>query len=248
MSGRSKHVRAGCDRVVRMIRHGCVRSLTIAVAMFLVLTTSVSTVAENLFVNIDASGILDAMFHGLKISATITGDVGLSGDIPYGESTVWFSAEGSAYGVGFRDILVSTSKGWIVLSATGQTADGEPIVIRTLLYTLRQSLIPLKADDLFEGVHHTVIQINESVNAYWGEFAGTLAGGLAPAETEGTIRLAGNGSFYLSGRQVPEARPDDFPSTIPLDDPNLTEAFLQTVDSFFNLPITQEPLTVGNDP
>ena len=231
-----------------MRRIGCVGFQVFAGVILLILTVAHCTMAENLFINIDALGSLDAMFHGLNISATLTGDVGLSGDIPYGESTVWFSAEGSAYGVGFRDILVFTSKGWIVLSATGQTADGEPIVIRTLLYTLRQSLIPLKADDLFEGVHHTVIQINESVNAYWGEFAGTLAGGLAPAETEGTIRLAGNGSFCLSGRQVPEARPDDFPSTIPLDDPDLTEAFLQTVHSFFDLPITQDPLTVGNDP
>ena len=208
--------------------------------MFLVLATSVSTVAENLFVNIDASGSLDAMFHGLKISATITGDVGLSGDIPYGESTVWFSAEGNAYGVGFRDILVLTSKGWIVLSATGQTADGEPVVIRTLLYTQRQSLIPLKADDLFEGVHHTVIQINESVNAYWGEFAGTLAGGLAPAETEGTIRLAGNGSFHLSGERVPEASSAGYSGSIPLDDPDLPETFLQAIDAFFDLVFAQD--------
>jgi len=208
--------------------------------MFLFLTISVSAVAKTLSINIDASGNIDAKFHGLKISASIVGDAGLVGDISYGESTVWFSAEGSAYGEGFHDILVLTSKGWIVLSATGQTADGEAIVIRALLYALRQSVIPLKADDLFEGVHHTVIQINESINVYGGEFTGTLAGGLAPAETEGILRLSGRGSFHLMGEWIPEAVSDDYPGNIPLDDPDLSEAFLQTIDEFFNPPLAQQ--------
>ena len=233
-------VRARCDRVVEMSGHGCVRSLTIAVAMFLVLATSIPIVAEDLFINIDADGNLDAQLHGLEISATITGDVGIVGYIPYGESTVWFSTEGSANGVGFRSILTLTSKGWILLSATGETPDEESIDMRSLLYAMRQSLIPLKAGDLFEGVHHTVIRIGESVNVYWGQFAGTLVGGLAPAEIEGTIRLSGSGSFYLSGKRIPNASPTGCPGTIPLDDPDLPAAFLQAIQEFFDPLFAQE--------
>lgn len=211
-----------------------------AVVILLVLAVACCVMAENLSINLDVVGSLDAQFHGLEISATIAGDIDLVGNIPYGESAVWFSADGSVNGVGFRDILTLISKGWILLSATGETADGEPIDIRSLLYALRQSLIPLKAGDLFEGVHHTVIQTGESVAVYWGEFAGTLVGGLAPAETEGTIRLSGTGSFHLTGKLVPEADSADYPETIPLDDPDLPEAFLQTIEEFFDVPFAQE--------
>ncbi|MFC2105483.1 hypothetical protein ACFLS0_01880 [Candidatus Bipolaricaulota bacterium] len=224
-----------------MRRIGCVRFQVFAGVILLILTVVHCTMAENLSINLDVAGNLDAQFHGLEISATIAGEVSLVGDIPHERSTIWFSAAGAIDGMGFRSILTLINKGWFLLSATGKTADGEPIDIRSLLYALRESLIPLKAGDLFEGVHHSVIQIGESINVYWGEFAGTLVGGLAPAETEGTLRLAGTGSFYLSGKWVPDASPADFLGTIPLDDPDLPAAFLQTIDEFFNLPLAQEP-------
>ena len=224
-----------------MKRIGWVRFQVFAGVIFLVLAVARCAIAENLSINLDVAGILDAQFHGLEISATIEGEIGLVGDIPHGESKVWFSADGSVNGVGFRDILTLINKGWILLSATGKAADGEPIDIRSLLYALRQSLIPLKAGDLLEGVHHTVIQIGESVAVCWGEFAGTLVGGLAPAETEGTIRLSGTGSFHLTGKLVPEADSADYPETIPLDDPDLPAAFLQTIEEFFDPLFAQEP-------
>ncbi|MBE0635851.1 hypothetical protein IH601_07640, partial [Candidatus Bipolaricaulota bacterium] len=70
----------------------------------------------------------------------------------------------------------------------------------------------------------------------------------APAETEGTIRLVGSGGFCLLGERVSEPTPEYLPGTIPLDDPNLSEAFVRSVYAFFDLPIEQEPLSVGNDP
>lgn len=224
-----------------MRRIGCVRFQVFAGVILLILTVARCVMAEDLSINLDVAGNLDAQFHGLEISATLTGEVGLVGDLPYEESTVWFSTEGSINGVGHRSILTLINKGWILMTAAGHAADGEPIDIRSLLYALRESLIPLKAGDLFEGVHHTVIQIGESIDVYWGEFAGTLAGGLAPAETEGTIRLSGTGSFHLIGKLVPEADSADYPGTIPLDDPDLPEGFIQTVGEFFNLPLAQEP-------
>ncbi|MEE8594035.1 MAG: hypothetical protein V3T03_07910 [Candidatus Bipolaricaulota bacterium] len=205
-----------------------------------VLAVTCCAIAENLSINLDVAGSLDAQFRGLDITATIVGEIGLVGDIPHGESAVWLSTEGSIDGVGHRSILTLISKGWILMTAAGQTADGESIDIRSLLYAVRQSLIPLKAGDLFEGVHHTVIQIGESVAVYWGEFAGTLVGGLAPAEIEGTIRLSGTGSFHLTGKLAPEADSADYPETIPLDDPDLPAAFLQTIEEFFDPLFAQE--------
>ena len=195
---------------------------------------------QNLSINLDASGGLDAQFYGLEISASITGDVSVVGDVPCAAGSVWFSSEGRAYGVGFRSILSLISKGWILFSATGRTADEETILVRSLIYANRQSLIPLQAGDLFEGVHHTVIRIGGAVAVYWGEFAGTLVGGLAPAETSGTIRLTGSGSFHLTGERISDADPTDLFEAIPLDDPDLPDVFLQTIDDFFDLPEVSE--------
>ena len=133
-----------------MKRIGWVKFQVFAGVILLVLAVARCAMAENLSINLDVAGSLDAQFHGLEISATIAGEVGLVGDISHGESTVWFSTEGSVNGVGFRSILTLISKGWILMTAAGQTADGESIDIRSLLYALRQSLIPLKAGDLLD--------------------------------------------------------------------------------------------------
>ncbi|MFC2078413.1 hypothetical protein ACFLSZ_00365 [Candidatus Bipolaricaulota bacterium] len=218
-----------CGRVVMMDKYGYVRSRMSAVAMLFFLLTSPCVVAADLFINIDAAGSLDARFHGLDILATIAGEGALVGDVSRGGSSIWLSASGVVAGVGHRNILSLVTKGWIVMSAFGATEDSEPVTIRCLLYASRQRLIPLQADDLIEGVHHTVIQVGESISVYWGEFAGTLAGGLAPTETSGTIRLSGSGSFYLSGEWVSDASCDAFSDAIPLDDPDLPATFLQII-------------------
>ena len=238
------YVWARCDSVVGMSGHTCEKLSMITMAMLCVLVASVPTVAESLSINIDVDGDLDAQLHGLMFSATIEGDVDLVGNVPCDEDMIWFSAAGSIFGVGFYSLLELTTNGWILMKVYGSTADERAIDIRSLLYSSRQNVIPLKAGDLFEGVHHTVIQIGESADVYWGEFSGTLVGGLAPAETEGTIRLTGRGSFYLAGERVPGASSVNFPETIPLDDPDLPDAYLQIINRFFNPRIEQEPRPV----
>jgi hypothetical protein len=99
------HIRADCDRVVEMYKHVCVRSPAIAGAIFIVLAISIAIVAENLSISINAEGSLDAQFHGLEILATIKGEVSFVGDIPYGKSTINFSADGNVSGVAFSSIL-----------------------------------------------------------------------------------------------------------------------------------------------
>jgi len=234
------YVRARCDSVVGMSGHTCKKLSMITMAMLCVLVASVPTIAESLSINLDVDGGLDAQLHGLMFSATIEGEVDLVGKVPCNDSIIWLPATGSIVGVGYYSILELVTRGWFLMTVSGQTEGGESVILRSLLFASRQRLVPLPAGDLFEGVHHTVIQIGESADVYWGEFSGTLAGGLAPAETDGTIRLTGRGSFYLAGERVPEANRVGYPDTIPLDDPNLPEGFLQALDAFFDLPFAQD--------
>lgn len=223
-----------------MGRYGCVKSLVIAFAAGAIVAASLLVTGQDLFINMDVSGGLDAQFQGLEILAAIAGNVDLVGDITCTEPSVWMSATGAGEGVGLRDILSLTTKGWILISAEGVTVDTDPIHIRSLLYASRQSLIPLQADDPINGVHHTVIQIGGDIRVYWGEFTGTLAGGLVPSGTIGIIRLTGSGSLQLTGEWIPEETPASFPDSISLDDPDLPDVFLQTIDDFFDLPEVSE--------
>ena len=231
-----------------MSGYGCVKFLPIVIVILLVLAASGDVIAEDLSIHLDVGGGLDAWLDALSFCATIDGNVNLVGDVPCEDGMIWISATGSIIGTGFYNLLELMTTGWVLMTAIGRTEGEDVVVFRSLLYASSQSSIPLRAGDLFEGVHHTVIQIGKSVSVYWGEFAGTLVGGLAPAETEGTIRLAGSGNFLLSGERETEASSTDYSSTIPLDDPNLTQAFLQTIAAFFDLPIAQEPFSVANDP
>lgn len=222
--------------------------LTIIVGMLVLMMAFISATAGNLALHLQVDGGLDARLDGLLFSATIDGNLDLVGDVPCDDGVVWISAMGSITGIGFYSFLELMTNGWILLTAEGITDRGDVVVFRSLLYASRQSLVPLKAGDLFEGVHHTMIQVGGATDVYWGEFTGTLVGGLAPMETEGSIRLTGSGNFSLLGQRIPEARPDDYPLSIPLDDPNLTEAFLQAIDAFFDLPIAVAPVSVGDSP
>jgi len=106
----------------------------------------------------------------------------------------------------------------------------------------------LQAGDSFEGVHHTVVQIGDLVTVYGGGFDLAVSGGLAPSITEGTIRLAGSGYFNVIGKQLDGANPMDYCISIPLDDPILTEDFLDSIVAFFELLQTEAPVLEANAP
>jgi hypothetical protein len=205
------------------------------------------TTAGDLSIHLEVGGGLDAWLTGLSFSAAIDGSVDLVGDIPCDDGMVWISATGGLVGIGCHSFLELTTTGWLLMTASGRTTDEKEVVFRSLLYASHQSLVPLQAGDSFKGVHHTVIQIGDAIAVYEGEVTGTVVGGLAPAKTEGTIRLEGSGTFALTGQRIPEANPNGSPLLIPLEDPNLTEAFLQTLDAFFDLPNPLDPVSTSSD-
>jgi hypothetical protein len=186
-----------------------------------------------------ADGGLDAWIDGFAFSAAIDGSVDLVGDVPCDDGMVWISATGSLVGIGCHSFLELTTTGWILMTASGRTAEEEEVVFRSLLYISHQSLVPLQAGGVFMGVHHTVIQVGDAIAVYEGEVTGTVEGGLAPAETEGSIRLAGSGSFKLLGERIPEASSGCYPETIPLSHPNMSEEFLQLIHAVFDSSLAQ---------
>ncbi|MCK5584933.1 hypothetical protein KAJ02_02565, partial [Candidatus Bipolaricaulota bacterium] len=130
----------------------------IAVMCFLMVMSS-SLFAGSLSIQLDVGGGLDVWLDGLLFSATIDGDVDLVGDVPFEDDMVWISATGSVTGIGFYNPLELMTSGWILMTAVGKTDGGESVIFRSLLYASRHSLVPLQAGALFEGIHHTVIQV-----------------------------------------------------------------------------------------
>ena len=142
------------------------RSLPIAIVVFLVLAASGVVFADDLSIHLDVVGGLDAWLEGLSFSARIDGNVSLVGDVLHDDGVVWISATGSILGAGFHNLLELMTKGWVLITALGQKDGEAAVVLRSLLYYSSQDSIPLRAGVLFEGVHHTVIQIGKSVSVY----------------------------------------------------------------------------------
>lgn len=186
-----------------------------------------SACAQAFSSDVVGTGTLVAWLSGLEFHATIEGEIQLTGDAALDGDALSFTAEGGFRGFGIRGITTLVSEGWIGYAAAGKTDDGEPIEIRGLLYAWWKSLIPLQAGEVFVGTHCTVLLFKGETRSYCGEFSGTAAGDLEPAETPMTIQFGGTGTVLLEGEEgPPDARP---PAAIPLDHPALPLEFLQYV-------------------
>ena len=220
----------------------------IIVVMGVLIAVSVSLSAGDLVLKLHVDGGLDVWLQQLAFSAAIDGCVDVSGNVSCDGGMLWLLATGRALGVGYYNPLELMTRGWVLLEATGRADGGDRIVIRSLLYASQQSLVPLQAGDSFEGVHHTVVQIGDLVTVYGGGFDLAVSGGLAPSIAEGTIRLAGSGYFNVIGKQLDGASPMDYCTSIPFDDPILTEDFLDSIVAFFELLQTEAPVLETNAP
>ncbi len=211
--------------------------LAVGAAVLLVLVLPLRLMAEEtLSIDIEASGSADVRFVGLDIAAVVVGDVDLTASLTSDSGIVRLSATGAVSGDAIHHSLTWVGKGWIVLVAIGQTTTGEPVSLLSLLFASRQNLVLLQSGDPIEGAQHTVVDIAGDREVFHGTFSGTLAGGLAPSQSPGTIRLLGSGTLLLSGASVPEAEPDDFPDVIPLDDPDLPGDLLVLIRQLFGCP------------
>jgi hypothetical protein len=216
--------------------------LAVGAAVLMVLVLPLRLMAEEtLSIDIEASGSADVRFVGLDIAAVVVGDVDLTASLTSDSGIVRLSATGAVSGDAIHHSLTWVGKGWIVLAAIGQTTTGEPVSLVSLLFASRQNLVLLQSGDPIEGAQHTVIDVAGDREVFHGTFAGTLAGGLAPSQSPGTIRLSGSGTLLLSGASVPEAESYDFPDVIPLDDPDLPGDLLALIRQLFGCPPPQNP-------
>jgi hypothetical protein len=221
------------DKVERMNAHGRGWAI-VAVATGLWLASSGIAASQDLSIDLEAEGGLNALFRGLDILASIAGSVDLVGSLSSEDLVTDFSSSGRASGVGIHHVLLLLSKGWILWAAKGVTALQCPIDIRCLLYVPPHPLISIQAGDSIEGVHYLAIQSDGAVETYEGTWTGTVVGGLAAPEVAGTIRLTGNIHIHLQGHKSSDALPLDFPENIPLEDPDIGEEFLDDVAAAFD--------------
>jgi hypothetical protein len=213
-----------------MSRYGWVCVSYLMVVLFVV---AGATASEDLSFDLDASGVLGARLHGFAFCATIEGEGLVSGTVPCGVDQVYLASTSTVTGVGFYNLLDLGAKAWLLSETSGTTQDQVGFSIRSLAYITRQTLTPLKAGDIFEGVHHTAIQIGDTLDIYWGCFSGTLSGGLSATGAEGILQLTGSGCFHLSGERIDGAGASDLPTSIPLDDPDLPVDFLRAIEEAF---------------
>ncbi|TFH11219.1 MAG: hypothetical protein E4H08_01865 [Candidatus Atribacteria bacterium] len=215
-----------------MSRYGWVGC--VSYAMVLVFAVTGVAASDDLSLDLDASGFLDARLCGLAFSATIEGEGFVAGTADCGDEQISLASESTVYGVGFYNILSQGAKAWLLSVASGMSSDEQDFSVRSLAFIARQTLTPLKSGDIFEGVHHTVIQMGGMVHIYWGRFSGTLAGGISLAGTGGGLQLTGSGVFHLSGERIEGACAADLPTSIPLDDPELPADFLRAIAEAFH--------------
>lgn len=214
-----------------MSRHGCVNS--IGVFIVILLCMGATAMGDQLSLDLAASGDLDAKLQGLSFYATLEGNGTVEGTVSCGDKRISLASGSDVIGVGVYDILNLETKGWILASAAGVTANEQAFIIRSIAYILRQDVTPLKVGDLLEGVHQTIIQIGEVVETYRGSFSGTLTGGLSTTSSSGLLQLVGSGRFTFSGESISSTCDERFPSSIPLDDPDLPAEFLDTISETF---------------
>jgi hypothetical protein len=214
------------------------RSTTIVAACSVVMVLSCGTCARVITADAEATGTLVARLSALDITATLTGELQWTGEAVLGAHPVGFSATGTFDGLGVRGILTTISEAWAGFAATGSTAGGEPVELRGLLYVKRKSVVPLQAGELFVGPHYTEFLVAGEAHSFCGEFSGTAAGALEPAEHPMTIQLGGTGSLHLLGEAMPPS--GEFPVAIPLHHPALTHQFLQYVAAL-NLLMGENP-------
>lgn len=77
-----------------------------------------------------ATGDVVLRFSAASIAAEVTGSVRLAGSLEIDGRSIRFTASGTASGVGNVSLATLDLTAWIVLDATGRTADGESLTLR----------------------------------------------------------------------------------------------------------------------
>jgi len=147
-----------------------------------------------------ASAVL--WFSGTDVTAQLSGDLSLNGDLTIGATQATFSAEGTLNGEASGDSNTLMGSGWATFSARGTLASGEASGEAIMLH----GAIKISADDVElstdaagsgTGSLYIVLTLPDQTLRLRGTVTGTASGGFGIPDDPQTMQLDATGSFVF---------------------------------------------------
>lgn len=156
---------------------------------------------------IDAEGVATGKtvlwFSGREVTALIESDFSLDGSIEIEGRTIAFTAQGTAFGEGVGDSASMTLDVWIVVEATGSTADGETVSLRGgIAGSSEDTDLAASALGSAAGPFFFVIALGADSYQAVGTADGSAAGALVVPDDPLTMQMEGIATYTLAGDLV----------------------------------------------
>ncbi|MEA3239105.1 MAG: hypothetical protein U9Q94_04935 [Candidatus Bipolaricaulota bacterium] len=157
-----------------------------------------SLVQANLAGSGDFSASAVLWFSGTDVTAQLSGDLSLNGDLTLGATQARFSAEGTLDGEAIGDSNTLMGSGWATFSARGTLASGEAIMLHGAI-KISADDVELSADAAGSGTGslYIVLILPDQTLRLRGTVTGTASGGFGIPDDPQTMQLDATGSFVF---------------------------------------------------
>ena len=147
--------------------------------------------------NFSASAVL--WFSGTDVTAHLSGDLSLNGDLTLGATQATFSAEGALGGEASGDSNTLIGSGWVTFSASGTLDSGEAIMLHGAI-TLSADDVELSTDAAGSGTGslYIVLTLPDQILRLRGTVTDTAGGGFGIPDDPQTMQLDATGSFTFT--------------------------------------------------
>jgi len=157
---------------------------------------------------IDATGEADGKtvlwFAGTHVTALIESGFSVDGSLDIDGQTVEFTATGTATGEGEGDSSALTLDVWLLFDATGETAEGVPIVLRGgMAGSSDDADLASSAFGSASGPFFFLIRLGPRTYSALGTAEGSAAGAFVVPDDPLTMQMEGVGSYSLLGELLP---------------------------------------------
>ena len=144
-----------------------------------------------------ASAVL--WFSGTNVTAQVSGNLTLTGELAIGETESTFEAKGTLSGAADGDSNSMIGSGWATFTSRGTLDTGEGITLRGAI-NLSTDDINLASDTAGTGAGslYVVLTLPDQTLHLRGNATGTAGGGFVTPDDPNTMQLDGTGSFTFA--------------------------------------------------
>ena len=158
-----------------------------------------------------ASAVL--WFSGTNVTAQVSGNLTLTGELAIGETESTFKAKGTLSGAADGDSNTMIGSGWATFTARGTLDTGEGITLRGVI-NLSTDDINLASDTAETGAGslYVVLTLLDQTLHLRGRATGTAEGGFVTPDDPNTMQLDGTGSLtftVVTREAVEKGEPED---------------------------------------